>query len=229
MFLGLYYFVSSKKLQPLFPYWLLFTLASPIAAALTTEEIPSSVRPFSLVVPLTFLIALGIMWLYSTTKSWLRVGIFATLIILYIWSVAFFLEQLFVQMPIWRPWHRSRDYDITAQRIVELENDYKTVVISDDLREMYVYMWMNGLIDIADIQAQPLARYSDEYRIGKFIFTKDHCGPKAAEPDMLLVTVPGCEFMDKKGFVFVENTLFDDEKTKAFSLFRDQPPQPQEK
>lgn len=210
MFAGLYYFLTSEKYSRYFPYWLIFILSAPVASALTTEELPSSIRAFYMVLPLSFLIALGFVWLTQIKTTFIKSGIIFIIFAMYSWGFAYFIEQFFVQMPLWRPWNRSRHYEIAAQRIASIENQYDSVIMTNDLREMYIYLWLNKKITIQDIQNQPKARYKDEYQIGKYVFNKKHCEPTKANPPSLLVTTIGCDTANIEGYTPVEEIEFDD-------------------
>jgi len=218
---GLYHFVANKKLRTLFPYWLLFLLAAPIASALTTEDVPNNVRAFSMLLPLSFLIILGFDWILQLSQRPLRYGALAMVAGGYLWGVPYFLQQYFVVMPLVNPWYRSQDYAITAQRIIELEGEYDRVIITNDLREMYIYLWREGAISIAEIQAQPLARYEENYHIGKYHFNRNQCDVSQAEGRTLVVSTPGCGDLSEQGFAVLQETSYADGKT-AMRLYRTQ-------
>lgn len=216
---GLYHFVANQKLRALFPYWLLFLLATPIASALTTEDVPNNVRAFSMLLPLSFLIVLGFDWILQLSQRPLRYGALALIAAGYLWGIPFFLQQYFVVMPLVDPWYRSQDYAITAQRIAELEPEYDRVIITNDLREMYIYLWREGAISIAEIQAQPLARYEESYQVGKYVFNRNQCDVSQAEGRTLVISTPGCGDLTDKGFEVLQETSYADGKP-AMRLYK---------
>lgn len=219
--LGLYRFIVNKKLRRLLPYWLIFLAATPLASALTTEDVPNNVRAFAMVLPLTFLVVLGIDFLRELPQKVLRMLVAIILAGGYAWGILYFLQQYFVVMPQWRPWHRSQDYAITAERIAEIENQFDQVLVTNDLRELYIYLWREGKISIEDIQEQPLARYQPRYQLGKYTFSQAHCDVEQATNSAkltLVVTSTGCGDLTSSGLFLLEQTTFTD-TTPAFHLY----------
>jgi 4-amino-4-deoxy-L-arabinose transferase-like glycosyltransferase len=210
VFVGLCCFAIDKKLRKLLPLWLLVLAISPLAAALTLEDIPSSTRAFFMVLPLTFIAAVGIDWIISH-RTILNKFLVAVLIAGYGWSLVFFIHQFFVIMPIYQPWHRSRDYEIAAEIIAENEQIFDKVSISDDLREMYIYLWMNDKISLSRIREQPLARYENTYSIGKYTFSRNHCDFPDRQGATLMVGSLKCpKNLEDDNLFTLEPSRFDD-------------------
>jgi len=218
MLCGLYYLLTQAKFRRIFPYWLIFLAVSPIAAAFTSEEIPSSTRSFPLILPLIFLIALGIYWLLSLKKSLLKYGFVSVLAFGYVFGFMYFCQQFFIQMPIWHSWSRSRDYAASAERIAQIGGQYQHVIVSNDLRELYIYLWLEKQISIPQIQAQPLARYQQVYTIGKFTFNRQVCSFDGYDKQTLMVGALSCDGRLPTDAQLLEHTFFDDH-VPAFSLY----------
>lgn len=218
MALGLANLFAGRRFQKFIPFWSLFLLSSPLAAALTTEDIPSSIRPFPLILPLIFLLVLGIDWLVQHRKSLVIKLISGAIVLSYIWGFAYFIQQYYVLMPLWRPWHRSDDYDFTARRLSELGENFEDVVITNDLREMYIYLWKYGKISIPEIQAKPMARYEDYYQLGKYHFNRRHCDFKPRTLRTIVVASSECGSASDQGFQPLEKTFFRD-GVPAFVLY----------
>ena len=218
MVLGLYYLLSEPKLKKLVPYWCIFLLASPLAAALTTEELPSSIRAFYLVLPLSFLVVLGGVWL-ARQERFVAYGAATAVVALYAWNVLYFSEQFFVQMPLTKPLYRSRHYEKVAEYLKDEAGTYQTIHFTDDLREMYIYLWREQLLTIETVQAQPLARYQERYTLGKFSFNQNHCDAAEADTDSLVVSATECDqVFDTIGLRKIESITFDD-GTPAFNIY----------
>ena len=216
--LGIFALIKNKT--KLLIFWLLLLLISPIPAALTTEEIPSSIRTFTLLIPLTIASALGMDWLLSTLNKKMKIVFVTFFGSVLAWSVGYFVQQMFVMMPLQNTQYRSRSYEIVTEYIASHHTEYESVQFASDLREMYIYLWQKDLISIAEIQAQPSARYSNSYSIGKFYFTKEVCTFPEVQHNSLLVAPYSCaktlvgqykelataNFDDlKPGFVIVTN------------------------
>lgn len=194
-----------KKLLP----WILLLL-SPIPAALTTEEIPSSIRAFTMIIPLTIFSAMGIEWLLSNTGKKTKLIFYPVLTGVIIWSVAFFAQQMFVMMPIKNTLHRSRSYEVVSQMIADTHDQYNAVYFASDLREMYIYLWQLGLISIEEIQSQPLARYSESYALGKYNFSQTSCEFNSPIQNSLLVAPYSCASDLSKNYTQLTTANFDD-------------------
>jgi len=206
--LGLFSLIK-KYSKHLFP-WLLFLLISPIPAALTTEEIPSSIRAFTILIPLTIASALGFEWLMENVNKKIKLSFVPLALVILIWSVAFFVQQLFVIMPIKNTLYRSGSYEVVSQQIFQINDQYETIQFTSDLREMYIYLWQQNLISLTEIQSNPLARYNQNYSLGKYFFTQDNCKFSNVRPNSLLVAPYSCAETLTKQYREIETADFDD-------------------
>ncbi len=188
--LGIFALIKNKT--KLFIFWLLLLLISPIPAALTTEEIPSSIRTFTLLIPLTIASALGMDWLLNSMNKTMKIVFVTFFGCVLAWSVGYFVQQMFVMMPLQNTQYRSRSYEIVTEYIAQHHTEYESVQFAGDLREMYIYLWQKDLISIAEIQAQPSARYSNTYSMGKFYFTKEQCTFPEIKENSLLIAPYNC-------------------------------------
>ncbi|NLG06574.1 MAG: hypothetical protein GX559_02655 [Candidatus Pacebacteria bacterium] len=220
-FFGLARLIKYKKYANLIPFVLILLVLAPIPAALTTEEIPSSIRSFNLILPLSLIIALGLEYIFHILKNLKRKWNFlfaAITVLLYVWSLAYFIQQYFIATPIIYTNARSRHYEIVTPLIKDHLNDYDQLVFSSDLREMYIYLWLEGLISIEEVQAQPLARYEANYTIGKFKFYQDSCGFPEFEGRTLYITPANCRDGRPEKLRTVEQSYLDDRETPGFLL-----------
>ncbi len=220
MLLGLTFILRVQKSSRLSLYWLFFLLASPIAAGLTTEEIPSSIRAFYLVIPLLVLVVLGVVQISSIKSRILRRTLLSCVCAVYVWSFGYFVQQYFIASILLKPIYRSRHYEIAARKIKDIEADYTTIVVTDDLREMYIYLWLNNVLHISDIQDQPMARYTYEYSLGKFHFNRGHCDMTGSTPNTLIVSTSQCSFSENKNVTILEEINFED-GTPALRFFQE--------
>lgn len=185
--LGLYQLFIKKKYKKFLPIWSLLLILSPIPAAMTIEELPSSIRPFYLVIPIMVLVVLGLEFLSENISQKIKPVVYGLLVITYVWSLSFYLQQLFVIMPEFSPWRRSREHELAAQALIRVENNYDSIIITNDLREMYLYLWLHDLITLEQIQQNPLARYEESYSLGKYHFNQQQCNfDKSVKNDLLI-------------------------------------------
>lgn len=213
LFFGSLQLLKNKKYKNLTFIILTLLILTPIPAALTIEEIPSSIRPFNLILPLILIVILGFEYIFNLIKnikpSWkFLLIIFTTLV--YVWGLAYFIQQYFVLTPILSVSYRSRNYEITALRIKDKIDDYDKIVFTNDLRGVYIYLWLEGLISIPEIQVQPLARYQQNYFLKKFIFSQDSCSFPDYDGKVLYVTPASCRSHRPNNLKTLEQTYLDD-------------------
>jgi len=207
----------SKQLLP----WLLFLIISPIPAALTTEEIPSSIRAFTILIPLTIATALGFEWLLDNLGKKTKYIFVPIALGILTWSVAFFVQQFFIIMPIKNTLYRSRSYEVVSEQIAQIQDQYDAVQFTSDLREMYIYLWQQDLITIEQIQSKPMERYNQNYNLGKYYFSQVSCSFNNIQSNSLLVAPYNCAETLTKRYDEIGTADFDDE-TPGFILLSNQ-------
>jgi hypothetical protein len=145
-----------------------------------------------LILPIGLLIALAIKQIWEIRHKLLRKLSVSLVLAGYLWGLFFFYFQFFIQMPVFWPWERNADFEIAATEISQIEKGFENVIVSNDLRGMYIYLWLKGLVKLEDIRNQPEARYSYKYQLGKFIFNRGNCDFSEANNKSLLVGQPYC-------------------------------------
>jgi 4-amino-4-deoxy-L-arabinose transferase-like glycosyltransferase len=223
--IGLFQLLKRNKYKKLITPLIILILLSPIPAAMTTEEIPSSIRSFTMIIPIIFLIAIGLDWVMGQLeklKPLLKYTALTSLFLVYLWSVAFFSQQFLVMMPIQNVDTRSRQYEITTGLLSNISSEYNYIMATNDLRELYIYLWLEDLITIEEIQQQPLARYNQSYSIGKYHFNQGQCEFENFPKPTLYISPNSCREKRPKNISVIEQTYFDDGITPAFTLFTNQ-------
>ncbi len=175
-----------------FGVWLLI---SPLAAAVTTMEIPSVIRAFTMVLPILYFISIGITEAWSQEK---KQGLIlkAVVIVGYIWGISFFANQYLVQQPNYHPWARNYADQQLAITLKKYENQFETIRITRSISgDPYIYLALNGLIIPADLQNSYPARKEPKYSLGKYRFVTDECS-LTADAKMLYVIPAYCEIPD---------------------------------
>lgn len=188
LFLGLFR-STQRKDKTLLYLFLLFVLLAPLPAALTAQETPSTIRTFSMVLPITYFIAEGLIYFFSWKK--VRSMVFVILFFsAYLWQIAYFQMQLFVQEKIYQPWSRNKPFSEIADYVKKNEMDYSLIYTTNDLRPLYTYFALADLISIDQLQANPLARDNDDYQIGKYRFNRKVCDfPEITEGTLYIAEV----------------------------------------
>ncbi len=222
---GLFYFIElpmiftgflvliSRKIKYFFPT-LFFLLIAPLPAALTTEEIPSSIRAFNMLLPLIIFGAYGLEYIISKLQKQTHYLIkylgFFSLVGIYVLSLGYFSQQFFVLMPEINTQFRSRSYEIVTKMISDKESNFQEIHFTSDLREMYIYLWKNGLLSITEVQAQPKSRFQPSYQIGKYHFEQQSCHFSNYNSNTLYVAPYTCEERLGKKLTIVDRANFDD-------------------
>ncbi len=218
MLLGIYFLLKHKKYKKILPLLLILLAIAPIPAALTTEGIPSDIRAFPMIFPLIIILMIGFEYI-NTLKKHIKLPLFLIILMGYIWNIAYFSHQMFVHMPFYQPWHRSRDYEEAAQVINDLGPYYDNIVISNDLREIYIYLWRHNLVSINDLQKQPLARYKYSYQLNNLLINRGSCDFSQAGNKSLLIGSKECVKNSEQDLVKISDLYFDD-NSPSFGVYR---------
>lgn len=154
---------------------LVLLVIAPLPAVATAQEIPSTIRPFPAVIPISYFIALGINEIILLKYRTLQRILLICVSIAYVLSLAYFLMQYFIQQKVYRPWSRNSPYEDIAMELGSYASQYNQIVITSDLRPLYAYFSLAGAFPIESLRLRPLARMGDEYSIGKYVFSRSHC------------------------------------------------------
>jgi hypothetical protein len=153
----------------------LLLLIAPLPAVITSQEIPSTIRTFTLMLPLSYFVAIGIDALLSIRYASSRINVSVGLGALYLASLAYFMMQYGVQQKVYQPWYRDWPHALISDSIGEYAVSYDHVVVINNLRPLYTYLTLRNELSIADLQANPLVRMQDEFRFGKYTFNQSQC------------------------------------------------------
>ena len=186
------YSAIRKKDQNLFVVFLSLLMLAPLPAALTAQETPSMIRTFPMVLAVYYFIAEGLIYLFSWKKvrSILFVFLFS---FAYLWQIAYFQMQFFVQQKVYQPWSRNNPFSDIASSVKNLEMDYDLIYTTNDLRPLYAYFALEGLIGIDQLQANALARSEEDYQIAKYRFNRQACYFPEIKKNVLYVAEVGCK------------------------------------
>jgi len=188
--LGIFVAIRSKDKNFIFFMSVLFL--SPIPASLTTQETPSIIRSFPMILALVYFSALGLEKLWNIKNTVIKLGLFTLIAGIFVWQVTYFSVQYHIQSAHIKPWYRNSPYTQIAQEVAQISNNYTTVVVTNDLRPLYAYFVMYDLISIEQLQANPYARNSQEYHLGKFNFNRGVCELGVIKPGTLYIAEVGC-------------------------------------
>lgn len=209
MIAGIYYGLSIKKyriISLLFLYW--FFIA-PVPAAITSQEIPSTIRSFFMILPIYFFISIGILKIYSRiTLSLYKKSYVSLIVLLYTGGLLYFMFQYFVLAPHYRPWYRNYGNSILPDIVSKYYDNYEKIYISTN---QYAYFALNDFIKIKDIQTSYPKRLQMNSTYGKIEFINSDCNIFQSNKKILFVIKHTCADYTKEGkFKLVETIDFKD-------------------
>ena len=120
-------------------FWLLL---APVASALTQGGAHIN-RASLMIPPLSILSGLGTVELLSITPGKLKKITLFILIVGFLYSSLYALNQIFIQKPLDKPWVKEQVYKDVTLEILRLKDKYKAVVTGDD---DYIYFLFYGRI-----------------------------------------------------------------------------------
>lgn len=213
---------KSRHITWLFLFWLAL---APLPAAVTTQEIPSTIRSFWMIVPLYYFIALGVGWVGATAIAISNFGwkarlqklfLLSILVAGYLWGIVYGWHQWDVFQTYYHPWHRNYADQRMAHLLTKYQSSYDEVIITRFSGQPYIYLALAGLISHKDLQQTYPLRMKDTYSLGKYLFISSEC-PLSAETNRLFVIRENCylppgyvrfdvaTYMDgNDGYAFVE-------------------------
>lgn len=218
---------NRKPLENFMIYWL---TVAPIPAALTRDSI-SSVRSYTMVIPLIFIAAFGLTHLTAflqKQKPVFRYFIFTTIILIYVFFFIRFLDLYFVHDPIFSSEDRLYGYKQAIEYLVSALPKKEKIILTQKYGQPYIFYLFYTAYDPKKYQKQAKLKenlYGDVGEIEKIdniYFRKIYFPNDRAIPDALLV---GDEFelptvdinQEDSRFKFVKQINFLNSKT-AFRI-----------
>lgn len=155
LFFGVYFVLGQKDNQAkkLLFYWL---FVASIPAAITRDSV-SAVRSLNMVVPLTIFVGAGVYQLvlfFHTKKTLLKLSVYGLLFVIYVWNVAYFLDQYFIHAPIHNASTSQYGYREVVQSIAPVVENYDKVVFTQVYGQPYIYWLFYTKYNPADYQKQ---------------------------------------------------------------------------
>lgn len=215
---GLYFGIKNKRKEIILFVGIL--LLSPIPSSLTTEETPSMIRSFPMIIGLAYFIATGILNLLQIKRLAFRYVVAILLIFFYTWHLLFFEIQYHIQSRFDEPWFRNSPYTDIAKDIKDIGSYYDEIHITSNLTPLYSYFVTEDLISIEELQSNAHLRNNENYTLGKFTFIKA-CDFTKIKPNILYVAETECylkntEFFDME---IVKSVTYQDGK-KVYELLQ---------
>ena len=208
--IGIFIGLHQKKLRSASMYLIWWWLVAPITSALTSQEVPSNIRSFQMIVPMIFFISVAITTCWSARRHHM-VKLFGLFILLgYIWGISYFFHQFFVQQPNYQPWNRNRSEEKLAQRILELESSYDIVSILNN--DMYMYISLFDHAYLREVQKSFPVRKQPTFAIGKYIYSprSNRCKPDIFPSNKRVLHVLSATCPTPYGYEVLDIIRYDD-------------------
>lgn len=206
LFFGLYAVCKEqgkKKTGLIMLFWLLI---APLPAAITFQESPSSIRTFLMIIPILWFVTYGLREIWKIKNSLVRKVLKGFVIFGYLWGIGYFGMQLVTQQPYYHPWTRNYADQIMVQKLEKYKNVYKHIVITSMVSgQPYVYVVIQGIIDISALQRSYPARTLGNFTLGKVSFASTDC-PLEGKPDTLYLVLHSCSY--QKNYVAIDSANY---------------------
>ncbi|GIK83893.1 MAG: hypothetical protein BroJett025_05150 [Patescibacteria group bacterium] len=217
--IGLYAAIKNKRRD--FFLFVALLIISPIPASLTTQETPSLLRSFPMVISLAYFVAMGIDALFKINSKLIKALVVSSISVIYLWHMCYFALQYHVQTRFTQPWFRNTPYTKIAQEVALISDGFERIEVTNDLRPLYAYFVIENLISIEELQAHPYARNLSNYNLGKFSFNRDVCDFGDIKMNVLYIAEIGCrEKNSKLSQMEVIKVISYDDNTQAYELLQ---------
>jgi hypothetical protein len=165
-----------------------WTFITPHVLAPFVLESPNIHRFLLAMLPLEILVGFGISQYFELVKK--RTVLFKTSIIaipfLFIASLVFFLNQLFVHQPVHKPWQRNYPFQQLMTDLKKYEDKYDKIVVTNSLGNSYMFYLFYNQYDPKKYQESGSKGNERTSTIGKYEFLSVDC-PLSSEPHVLYV------------------------------------------
>jgi 4-amino-4-deoxy-L-arabinose transferase-like glycosyltransferase len=173
--LGIYQVVKKKyKWGGLLILWILIV---PFIFSLASDETPNDHRFFLAVLPIEILTGIGLLRFgkFFITNKFEKIVFGLFLIMVYYFSLYFYLRNLFIYQPIISPYYRGYAYRELNQKLDLYSPHYNKIVITKGNVAPYIYMLFFQKFSPKKYQESGSNRDFEGTGFGKFIFTEEKC------------------------------------------------------
>ena len=215
---GMFFGLHTKKTRTRSLKMLIWLLLAPLPAALTTQEIPSMIRSFFMIVPLTFFVWIALLEIWKYRAKWFRKILMFCVFLGYIWGFAYFIQQSVVQQPRYHPWNRNQADTNLTNRLLEIQDNYDKIIVTTN-RDLYAYLTLAQQDMIPYLQEVSSTRKAETFTFGKYHFEPGECRLTPPEENdtqsILYVIRAGCVL--PKSFTHLEYISYND-NAKEYQL-----------
>lgn len=222
LLLGLGVLLSKKRCS--FENFILFwLLMAPVPAALTRDSI-SAVRSFSMVIPLSVVIAMGLKKLGDETLKFkkLRYLIFGIVMVFYIFLFIRFLDLYFVHDGKYSSQQRLYGYKEAVAYIKDNAQGKNKIVFSNKYGQPYIFYLFYSQYppeeyqQLAELKENPFGDVGEVEKLDNIIFKKIYFPDDRSNPNSLFIgdefDLPASDFVGQEGVALIKEIKFLDNK-----------------
>lgn len=226
--LGLFYLFVSKR-SSLDNFMLFWLILAPVPSALTRDSI-SSVRSFTMVIPLVYITAVGVNQLFKIVKKrrlLIRLLAYCLLLTAYGFLVIRMLDLYFVHDPIFTSKDRLFGYRWVMDNLKQKIDGKNKVIITNKYGQPYIFYLFYSKYDpnkyqkIASLKENPFGDVGEVERIDNIEFKKIYFPDDRAYENSLFIgdefDLPLKDIVDQKDITLVNEIKFLNGKT-AFRI-----------
>lgn len=200
LLLGIYAIVVGRKRWGYFLLLWLFGSALPLSLAV--DETPNIHRFATSTFAFYGIIAYGIVWFFQLLKPYKQIyrSAFVIVLAVFLYSLSYFLHQLFVHQPIHYPYNRGHAYKALVGALQNYAPNYREVMITKGHASPYIYILFYTRYDPTTYQQEGSPRDLGDKGFAHYRFTEHDCpvrvledGSVSGQPGILYVNKGTCK------------------------------------
>jgi hypothetical protein len=216
-FIGVYQIIR-RKVQ--WGYFVLgWVLLTPIILAPFISESPNIHRFLLAILPLLMIVGFGIQRYFELIKKRTKLLKLSIVVVplLFVTSLLYFINQLFVHQPVHRPWYRSYPFQELMADLKRYEPKYDKIVVTTTLGNSYMFYLFYNKYDPKKYQDSGSKGNNDTSTLDKYEFSGSDCPLKPEVKVLFVINGMNC-IKPTEGYKLVKIINWGD-KTPAFKLY----------
>lgn len=143
----------------------LWILTAPLASSLTFQT-PSALRSFTLVIPLTIVMAFGFWKMINLVKEKWRIFIIPVISLFLLFEFVHYIESYYVHYPKRSPLAWEYGFSEMTSKLMQYQDQYSKVVITDRYDQPYILVLFYEKYDPRKYQPQAKLTPRDKFNFG---------------------------------------------------------------
>ncbi len=171
--IGIFYLLSSKNKYHKLP--LIWLFLSPLAAAMTRDDIPNIQRAIVMFPVIELIAAYGLVAISDKFKSYQNRAFMGVITAFLILNFSYFSHQYFVQAQVHRNWYRNEGFGEMVNVVKKNYDNYDKIIVTKSLGGIYPLILFYMRYDPARYQAEGSSKDRNNSGFGKFFFANSAC------------------------------------------------------